>query len=96
MHRYILILLILIAGCSTKTDSANQTSASPVTCTNNWYQFVENAVQSGDGQGHGPDIGSEEWQSVVEFKLGVRGNPEVPSKDSQAWCDYINSLLTNN
>ena len=43
--------------------------------------------------GHGPDIGSEEWKSVIEFKLGIRGNPDVPDRNSSQWCDYIDKLL---
>ena len=43
--------------------------------------------------GHGPDIGSGEWKSVVEFKLGIRGNPDVPDRDSQEWCSYIDALI---
>jgi hypothetical protein len=43
--------------------------------------------------GHGPDIGSEEWKSVIEFKLGVRGNQGVPDRNSQEWCRFIDDLL---
>jgi hypothetical protein len=43
--------------------------------------------------GHGPDIGSLEWQSVIEFKLGLRGDPDVPPRGSQRWCAYIDQRL---
>jgi len=43
--------------------------------------------------GHGPDIGSEEWKSVIEFKLGVRGSPDVPDRNSREWCHFIDDLL---
>jgi len=62
-------------------------------CTETWNQTVETTVSSGDGMGHGPDIGSEEWKSVMEFKLGVRGNPDVPDRDSPEWCRFIDDLL---
>ena len=62
-------------------------------CTESWYQSVELAIPSGDGMGHGPDVGSEEWKSVVEFKLGIRGKPDVPDRNSQEWCSYIDDLL---
>jgi hypothetical protein len=39
-----------------------------------------------DGQGHGPDIGSDEWKSVIEFRLGIRGKPDLPARASEAWC----------
>lgn len=50
-------------------------------------------MPTGDGQGHGPDLGSDEWKSVVEFKLGIRGDPQVPGRDSQAWCTYIDHVV---
>lgn len=50
-------------------------------------------VSSGDGMGHGPDTGSDEWKSVIEFKLGVRGNAEVPDRSTGAWCSYIDEHL---
>ena len=49
---------------------------------------------TGDGQGHGPDIGSDEWRSVVEFKLGIRDDPSTPTRDSEDWCAYIDERLT--
>ena len=62
-------------------------------CSGSWYQSVESVIASGDSMGHGPDVGSEEWKSVVEFKLGIRGKPGVPDRSSQAWCSYIDDLL---
>jgi hypothetical protein len=34
-----------------------------------------------------------EWQSVVEFKLGIRGSPEVPSRETDEWCRYIDEKI---
>ena len=62
-------------------------------CSETWYQYIEAKVISGDGQGHGPDLGSDEWKGVVEFKLGIRGQDGLPSRDSQAWCDLIDQLV---
>jgi hypothetical protein len=62
-------------------------------CSAQWNSYVERQLVSGDGQGHGPDLGSDEWKGVIEFKLGVRGRPEVPARDSDAWCEYIDSLM---
>jgi hypothetical protein len=50
-------------------------------------------VTTGDGQGHGPDIGSDEWRSVVEFKLGIRGNPAVPPSNTDAWCRFVDERM---
>ncbi|NOR70381.1 MAG: hypothetical protein GQ532_11935 [Methylomarinum sp.] len=64
-------------------------------CTNDWLLQVEKDVLTGDGQGHGPDIGSLEWRSVIEFKLGIRNDPKVPPKESPQWCNYINENFIN-
>ncbi|GJL53978.1 MAG: lipoprotein [Nitrospirales bacterium] len=53
-------------------------------------------MRTGDGQGHGPDVGSEEWKSVVEFKLGIRDKPNVPNRDSIAWCRQIDQIVQSN
>jgi hypothetical protein len=62
-------------------------------CTAEWNQYVEHKLVSGDGQGHGPDIGSDEWQGVIEFKLGIRGQAGLPDRASEDWCQLIDSLL---
>ncbi len=43
--------------------------------------------------GHGPDLGSEEWKSVVEFKLGIRDQADLPSRNSEDWCRRIEKAL---
>jgi hypothetical protein len=69
-------------------------SAPPEPCTPEWFQFVEKAIVSADGQGHGPDPGSEEWKSVVEFKLGIRDQAGLPGRDTEDWCRLIDRLVT--
>lgn len=63
-------------------------------CTDAQYRAIEAKVATGDGKGHGPDVGSDEWKSTVEFRLGVRGKPGVPARDSGAWCSYIERLAS--
>ncbi|EXI74943.1 MAG: hypothetical protein AW07_01554 [Candidatus Accumulibacter sp. SK-11] len=50
-------------------------------------------VATGDPSGHGPDVGSDDWKSVVEFKLGLRGDPTVPPRGEAVWCGYIDKLI---
>lgn len=50
-------------------------------------------MPTGDGQRHGPDIGSDEWKSVVEFKLGIRDKPDVPRQNREAWCRHIDQIV---
>jgi len=61
-------------------------------CTDAQYRAIAAKVATDDGKGHGPDIGSDEWKSTVEFRLGVRGNASVPARDSAAWCPYVERL----
>ena len=56
-------------------------------------QEVELLLPTGDGAGHGPDRGSLEWRSVVEFKLGIRGDPAIPARDTDEWCTYIDERI---
>ena len=77
------------AGCR-RNESPSDTSA---VCSESWYRMVGEKVPTGDGEGHGPDAGSDEWKSVVEFKLGIRGKPDVPKRDTEAWCRHIDQLV---
>ena len=62
-------------------------------CSETWNQSVEKQLISGDGQGHGPDLGSDEWKGVVEFKLGIRDQPDLPDRASDEWCQLIDRLV---
>ena len=77
--------MIIFMGCS--QNAAPRTLPEP--CSENWLELVESKLGTGDGQGHGPDIGSMEWRSVIEFKLGLRGSNALPERGSKEWCDYI-------
>ena len=85
----------LVATSYLLSSCQNQTTPSEALnlCTQTWYQSVESAITTGDGMGHGPDIGSEEWRSVIEFRLGVRGSSDVPDRNTQEWCSYIDALI---
>lgn len=89
MKRRLIILVVLVA-----VNLAAAAGAQALTpCTAQWYQFVEHKLVSGDGQGHGPDIGSDEWKSVIEFKLGIRGQSGLPDRDSEDWCRLIDAMV---
>ena len=85
-----LTLLLLLGALAAR---AGGTSAAPEPCSDAWNRYVEKELVSGDGQGHGPDLGSDEWKGVIEFKLGVRGQADVPARDSADWCEYIDRLM---
>ena len=89
MNKWMILLLLpgAFAVC------AGGTSDSPEPCSNAWNRHVDQILVSGDGQGHGPDLGSDEWKGVIEFKLGVRGQADVPARDSGDWCWFIDRLV---
>lgn len=86
---FFVVLIVQVQSGRAGTDSTDTGSF----CTQEWYRFIEGKVATGDGQGHGPDLGSTEWQSVVEFKLGIRGKAEVPQRNSDAWCHHIDQIV---
>ena len=91
------LLLSLLMACSAAPDTRPAAVVEPVDadspCSGPWYRRVEASLMTGDGQGHGPDIGSDEWKSVVEFRLGLRGQAGVPARDTAAWCDYVQQRI---
>ena len=84
-----LLAAVIAAHSATSLAGAD----TPAPCSDAWNRYVDGKITSGDGQGHGPDLGSDEWKGVVEFRLGVRGLPEVPARDSDGWCHYIDRLV---
>jgi hypothetical protein len=87
------LLLLFATACAGAGGGDESQPASPPLCSDSWYEFVERTVGTGDGLGHGPTPGSDEWKGTVEFRLGIRGNPEVPARDSEAWCRHIDAIV---
>jgi len=85
----------LATVCACAGPALKPSPGAPPRCTTEWYRSVERQVSTGDGAGHGPDIGSHEWKSVVEFKLGVRGTRAFSEADDEAWCRRIDELLAS-
>ena len=84
---------VIVTTCAAADHAANASQDTAVHCSETWYRFIEEKLPTGDGQGHGPDLGSDEWKSVVEFKLGIRGMPGIPKRDSEAWCRHIDQVV---
>lgn len=82
-------LAVATTGCIANLESNSKQQV----CSNDWYLVVEKQISTGDNQGHGPDLGSIEWRSTVEFKLGIRDQPGIPALDTEKWCSYINEYF---
>lgn len=88
MNRCLPVLFLGLAACTSGPGPSSDDA-----CSDAWYRALERKVMTGDGQGHGPDVGSEEWKSAVEFRLGLRGRAEVPARDGGDWCRYIEARV---
>lgn len=77
-------LLAFLAACS-ENSPISELQNCPIETQNQ----IEQLVTTGDGHGHGPDIGSDEWHGVIEFRLNLREQTNLPDWHSQAWCDFI-------
>ena len=89
MTRWLAALIFFAAVSAQAGDDHLSKTASESPCSDSWYRFIDETVVTGDGQGHGPDVGSDEWKAVIEFKLGLRNEPNLPDRDSEAWCRHI-------
>ncbi len=95
MKKWLVILSLLVTVTFFAVMNSQSISENENLCTDSWERFINDNVSTGDGRGHGPDLGSDEWKSVVEFKLGIRGDSNIPERDTKAWCAYIDKLLRN-
>lgn len=84
--RVLCAFLPVIIGLASASAS---TYADAPPCSEQWNTALEKQLATADGHGHGPDIGSDEWKSVIEKKLGINSAPELPKRNTQAWCQFI-------
>lgn len=61
MRLFLLLPIALLAACQTAPKHDVGSFA--------WMERVDQQLSISDGQGHGPDYGSQEWCHVVHFKL---------------------------
>jgi uncharacterized protein len=93
LYRWLTMFLLVASACAEASGGASTMPETGDPCSDAWYRSIEEKVSTGDGHGHGPDIGSDEWKSVIEFKLGIRSNPNVPDLHTEAWCTYVDQMV---
>lgn len=93
MKTLLIVALIMSCSCSSLSEVPSSELGAQVSCGEQWYRDVEEVLHISDAQAHGPDLGSEEWRSAVEFKLHLGAVDRLPTKNSQQWCDYIASKI---
>lgn len=96
MSKWLPVFLCFAAACAQTIGGLASGSTTRTLCSDSWYRLIEENVPTSDEQGHGPDIGSDEWKSVIEFKLGIRNKPDVPGRDGEAWCRHIDQMVLEN
>ncbi len=103
MRRYLALLpLALLASCSPTSPppeqkppkpQAAETASVPGNATlgsHQWYAWVDQRLHISD-EGHGPDVGSAEWNHAVQHKLGQEA-PQSPPGSPQ-WQQAVDALL---
>jgi uncharacterized protein len=95
MNSWITVVVIFLAAIFQAGDGRSSDLEVQTPRSDSWYRFIEEKITTNDSQGHGPDVGSDEWKSVIEFKLGIRGKPNLPVRDSKAWCDNVDQIVRN-
>ncbi|MGO3742752.1 hypothetical protein [Kerstersia sp.] len=60
--------------------------------TDEWFDWVETTAGITDGQGHGPDQGSQEWCNAVSTKVYGKA-PETEVTCDQVWMADIDARL---
>lgn len=94
-----LLFTALLAGCASAPGGGQEggsapssDAGAPTLGTPEWQTWVDRKIGSGDGQGHGPDVGSSEWCSTIDFRLfgGASGLPPC----SPLWNQRVHHMLT--
>ncbi len=90
-----LTVLAGIAACHTLPEQPEnlviQETAAAIgdTCSIASLTEIDRQVSSQDSHGHGPDIGSSEWASSIEHRLGINELNNKPPMLSSQWCNFI-------
>ncbi len=104
-----LLLLCNLAACVTTSAPSNNAATAEksgqvqvveqpklsavVVGTPGWFAAVEAVVRVTDREGHGPDIGSEEWMGAVTKKVFRVHGEAVPVVATKAWFEQVNQRV---
>jgi hypothetical protein len=86
---FLFIALIVVTSCSPQLNK----STAVLPCNEDWLLLIEQQINTGDKQGHGPDVGSLEWRHTVERRLSLRDETDIQATNSTAWCEYIDKHI---
>lgn len=80
----------MVTACVSKL---NDKASDDELCPRAIIELIESGVIVGDFEGHGPDVGSPEWYSVVERRLGIEDSASMHKKGTKGWCSYVISKI---
>lgn len=89
MLRQCLVVISAFLICTACTT--NSTSSTSKVGSEEWFAKVDKQLPVGDGEGHGPDLGSTEWCGAVDYKLFNRSSGLTPC--TPAWNEKVNQQL---
>lgn len=86
MRLFSLLSFVLLAACQSISPSLGTVGSA------DWMEKIDRELAISDGQGHGPDHGSQEWCDAVYFKTyGER--PVTPTSCDQEWMQDIDGAM---
>lgn len=80
-----LVPALLLAACQNMASTEKVGSEA-------WLEKVDRQLAVSDGQGHGPDYGSQEWCNVVHIRLYGQ-DPAQPVPCDQAWMEKVDQEI---
>lgn len=81
-----LLLIVLLVACQNAPVPGDAVGSFA------WMERVDHDLSISDGQGHGPDYGSQEWCNAVHFKL-YGEYPPGPVGCGQDWMQDVHDAL---
>lgn len=80
------LCLLALAACGERDSAPSDWKT--------WSVWVEARYPVSDADGHGPDIGSDEWARALQQKLGiVDGQGHGPDIGSDEWRNAVEEKL---
>jgi hypothetical protein len=86
MKRFLICLFAIVGPLAAQSTAPEDWSA--------WALWAEKLQPVTDAEGHGPDIGSDEWAQALAKKLGIfNEKADAPALRSKEWREAIESKL---
>jgi len=78
---------------ATESSAMSDSSAAGSMSWDEWASWIESVKPVADKEGHGPDVGSDEWASALAAQAGINKNGHGPDMKSAEWRSAIEKKL---